>query len=81
MQCRRVAVLRRCASVVAVVDVVVVVVVCVCVSTPMMRAAVCLLYVSAVKRRRVAVQPVLHVRPSERSLAVRSCCAAVVVVC
>ncbi len=27
---------------------------CWCVSTPVMRAAVCLLYVSAVKRRRVA---------------------------
>jgi hypothetical protein len=49
------AALGRCAGVV------------VCVSTPVMRAAVCLLYVSAVKRRRVAV---LHVRPLRHSLTV-----------
>jgi hypothetical protein len=47
------------------------------VSTPVMRAAVCLLYVSAVKRRRVAV---LHVCHSRHSLAVSSCCVVVVVV-
>jgi hypothetical protein len=40
---------------------------CWCVSTPVMRAAVCLLYVSAVEHRRVAV---LHVRPLRQSLAV-----------
>ncbi len=44
---------------------------CWCVSTPVMRAAMCLLYVSAVKRRRVAV---LHVCHSRHSLAVCSCC-------
>jgi hypothetical protein len=49
---------------------------CCCVSTPVMRAAVCLLYVSAVKRRRVAVLRVCH---SRHSLAVCSCF--VVVVC
>jgi hypothetical protein len=38
-----------------------------CASTPVMRAAVCLPYVSAVKRRRVAV---LHVHPLRHSLAV-----------
>jgi hypothetical protein len=38
-----------------------------CVWTPVMRAAVCILYVSAVKRRRVAV---LHVCHSRHSLAV-----------
>ena len=48
-----------------------------CVSTPVMRAAVCLPYVSAVRRRRVAV---LHVRPLRHSLAVCSCCVVVVVV-
>jgi hypothetical protein len=37
-----------------------------CVSTPVMRAAVCLLYVSAVRRRRVAV---LHACHSQHSLA------------
>ncbi len=47
-----------------------------CVSTPVMRAAVCLLHVSAVKRRRVAV---LHVHPSRHSLAVCSCCVVVIV--
>jgi hypothetical protein len=36
-----------------------------CVSTPVMRAAVCLLYVSAVKHRRVAV---LHVCPLRHTL-------------
>ncbi len=35
-----------------------------CVSTPVMRAAVCLLYVSAVKHRRVAVLHVCHSRHS-----------------
>jgi hypothetical protein len=50
--------------------------VCWCVSTLVMRAAVCLLYVSAVKHRRVAVLRVCH---SRHSLAVCSCC--VVVVC
>jgi hypothetical protein len=48
---------------------------CWCVSTPVMRAAVCLLYVSAVKRRRVAV---LHMCHSRHSLAVCSCCVFVV---
>jgi hypothetical protein len=48
----------------------------VCVSTPVMRAAVCLLYVSAVKHRRVAV---LRVHPSRHPLAVCSCCVVVVV--
>ncbi len=47
------------------------------VSSPVMRAAVCLLYVSAVRRRRVAV---LHVRPSQHLLAVCICCVVVVVV-
>ncbi len=47
-----------------------------CVSTSVMCAAVCLLYVSAVKRR-VAV---LHVRPLRHPLAVCSCCVVVVVV-
>jgi hypothetical protein len=51
---------------------------CWCVSTPVMRAAVDLLYVSAVKHRRVAV---LHVCHSRHSLAVRRCCVVVVVVC
>ncbi len=46
-----------------------------CVWTPVMRAAVCLLYVSAVKRRCVAV---LHVCHSRHSLAVCSCCVFVV---
>jgi hypothetical protein len=70
------AALGRCTAVVVVVVVVVVVIVvvvvaCVCVSMPVMRAAVCLLYVSAVKRRRVAV---LQVRPLRRhSLAACSC--------
>jgi hypothetical protein len=50
--------------------------VCWCVSTLVMRAAVCLLCVSAVKRRRVAC---LHVCHSRHSLAVCRCC--VVVVC
>ncbi len=45
-----------------------------CVSTPVMRAAVCLLYVSAVKRRRVAGLRVCH---SRHSLGVCSCCVAV----
>jgi hypothetical protein len=49
---------------------------CWCVSTPVMRAAVCLLSVSAVKRRRVAV---LHVCHTRHSLAVGSRC--VVVLC
>jgi hypothetical protein len=49
---------------------------CWCVSTPVMRVAVCLLYVSAVKRR-VAV---LHVCHSRHSLAVCRCCVVVVVV-
>ncbi len=48
---------------------------CWCVSTPVMRAAVCLLYVSAVKRRRVAVS---HASSLRHSLAV---CCGVVVVC
>jgi hypothetical protein len=39
--------------------------------TPVMRAAVCLLFVSAVEHRRVAV---LHVRPLRQSLAVCSHC-------
>ncbi len=47
-----------------------------CVWTPVMRAAVCLLYVSAVKHRRVDV---LHVRLLRHSLAVCSCCDVVVV--
>jgi hypothetical protein len=47
---------------------------CWCVSTPVKRAAVCLLYVSAVERRRVAV---LHVRHLRQSLAVCSCCVVV----
>ena len=42
-----------------------------CVSTPVMRAAVCLLYVSAVKHRRVAILYVCH---SRHSLAVCTCC-------
>ncbi len=50
---------------------------CWCVSTPVMRAAVCLLYVSAVKRRRVAV---LHLCHSQQSLAICSCCVVVVLV-
>ncbi len=50
---------------------------CWCVSTPVMRAAVCLLYVSAVRRRRVAV---LHVCHSRHSLAVCRCCVVAVVV-
>jgi hypothetical protein len=49
---------------------------CWCISTPVMRAAVCLLYVSAVKHRRVAG---VRVCRSRHSLAVCSCC--VVVVC
>ncbi len=49
---------------------------CWCVSTPVMRAAVCLLYVSAVEHRRVAVLHVCHLR---HLLAVCRCC--VVVVC
>jgi hypothetical protein len=49
---------------------------CWCVSTPVMRAAVCLLCVSAVKRLPVAV---LRVCDLWHSLAVSSCC--VVVVC
>jgi hypothetical protein len=48
-----------------------------CVSTPVMRAAVSLLYVSAVKRRRVAF---LRVHPLRHSLAVCSCCVVVVIV-
>jgi hypothetical protein len=48
---------------------------CWCVWTPVMRAAVCLLYISAVERRRVAV---LHVCHSRQSLAACRCC---VVVC
>jgi hypothetical protein len=64
MHCRRIAVLRRCAGVV------------VCLSMPAMHAAVCLLYVSAV-RRRVAV---LHVRPLRHSLDVYYWCVVVVVV-
>ncbi len=44
---------------------------CWCVSTPVMRAAVCLLYISAVKHLRVAV---LHVCHSRHSLAVCRCC-------
>ncbi len=55
-----------------------VVLACWCVLTPVMRAAVCLLYVSAVEHRRVAV---LHVRPSRQSVAVCSHCFVVVVVC
>ena len=51
---------------------------CWCVSTPVMRATVCLLYVSVVKRRRVAV---LHVCHSRHSLAVCRCCVDVFVVC
>jgi hypothetical protein len=62
--CRVAAALGRCACFV------------VCVSTPVMRVAVCLLYVSAVKRRRVAV---LHVRHLRHSLAVCSCCVVVIV--
>jgi hypothetical protein len=49
---------------------------CWCVSTPVMRAAVCQLYVLAVKRRRVACVRVCY---SRHSLAVRRFC--VVVVC
>jgi hypothetical protein len=49
---------------------------CCCVLTPVVRAAVCLLYVSAVKRRRVAV---LHACHSRQSLAVCSCSVVVVV--
>ncbi len=49
---------------------------CRCVWTPVMRAAVCLVYVSAVERRRVAV---LHVCHSWQSLAVCRCCVVVVV--
>ncbi len=49
---------------------------CWCVSTPVMRSAVCLLYVSAAKHRRVAVLRVCH---SRHSLAVCSCCVVVVV--
>jgi hypothetical protein len=49
---------------------------CWCVSKPVMRAAVCLLYVSAVEHRCVAV---LHVRPLRQSLAVCSHCFVVVV--
>jgi hypothetical protein len=48
---------------------------CWCVSTPVMGAAVRLLYVSAVRRRRVAV---VHVCHSRHSLAVCRCCVAVV---
>jgi hypothetical protein len=48
---------------------------CWCVWTPVMRAAVCLLYVSAVEHRRVAA---LHVRPLRQSLAVCSRCFVVV---
>ncbi len=51
---------------------------CWCVLTHVMRAAVCLLYVSTVRHRRVAV---LHVRPSRHSLAVCSCCAVFVCQC
>jgi hypothetical protein len=50
---------------------------CWCVSTPVMFAAVCLLYVSAVKHRRIAV---LRVGTLRHSLAVCSCCVVVVVV-
>jgi hypothetical protein len=75
VQCRRVAALRRCAGVVVAVVVVVsvvVLVVCVCVSMPVMRAIVCLLYVSAVKHRRVAV---LHVCPDANGVdRCRRCC-------
>ncbi len=49
---------------------------CWCVLTPVMRAAVCLLYVSVVKHRCVAV---LNVRPLRHSLAVCSRCFVVVV--
>ncbi len=49
---------------------------CWCVWTPVMRAAVCLVYVSAVEHRSVAV---LHVRPLRQSLAVCSRCFVVVV--
>ncbi len=48
---------------------------CRCVWTPVMRAAVCLLYVSAVKCRRVAGLRVCH---SQHSLAVCSRCVVVV---
>jgi hypothetical protein len=53
---------------------------CWCVSTPVMREAVCLLYVSAVKRHRVAG---LHVCHSRHSLAVcsRCCCCCVPSAC
>jgi hypothetical protein len=49
-----------------------------CVSTPVMRAAVYLLHVSAAQHRRVAV---LLVRPLRQSLAVCSCCVVIVVLC
>jgi hypothetical protein len=56
---------------------------CWCVLTHVMRAAVCLLYVSTVRHRRVAV---LHVRPSRHSLTVcssssSSCCCCVPSAC
>ncbi len=64
MHCRRVAALGRCVGVV------------VWVSTPMMRAAVCLPYVLAVRHCRAAV---LHVRPFQHSLGVCICCVVFVV--
>jgi hypothetical protein len=53
---------------------------CWCASTPVMRAAVCLLYVSAVKRRRVAVLHVYPLRHSLFAVAVFFCCCCFVVV-